>query len=241
MASRVYPSLASSPDGIKEIVVLAVFYPLSVAAIVLRVGSRFIKRKRLELNDYAALLALLLTSGLAVVNLMGKFATTRQITVVLTYTAVGWAGAGHHMIDIDPRYQARIFVLFAAGQPIWAAANTAVKFSILHLYITIFPSQRVQWICYSVMVLSICYWISVFLETFLLCTPVEFNWDKTIAGTCNPNALTAYVVAASINLVIDVFIVVLPIPLLWRLQMSLAKRLGTISLFSLGAVLVLDL
>jgi hypothetical protein len=84
--------------------------------------------------------------------------------------------------------------------------------------------------------LSVCYCISVLLETFLLCTPVEFNWDKIIGDTCDPNTLHAYIIAPSINLVLDVFIVVLSMPLLWSLQMSLLKKLGTISMFSLRAV-----
>jgi hypothetical protein len=155
---------------------------------------------------------------------------------ILILAAVGWAGAGQHMSDIDPRYRNRVFILFSAAQPLWSTANNAVKFSILHLYITIFPGRTVRRICYVLVVLSMGYWISVLVEVFVLCTPVEFNWNKTIAGTCDPHSLDAYIAAASINLVIDIFIVVMPVPMLWKLRMSLAKRLGTISMFSLGAV-----
>jgi hypothetical protein len=84
------------------------------------------------------------------------------------------------------------------------------------------------------MAASAVYFLSVLLETFLLCQPVQFNWDKTISGTCSPNMLIAYIVAASTNLVIDIVVVVLPMPMLWSLSLPWSKKLAVISMFSLG-------
>lgn len=140
------------------------------------------------------------------------------------------------MVEIDPRYRGRIVVVFSAGQPIWAAANTAVKFSILYLYTTLFPSQRFRYTCYATMAVSMGYFLSVLMETFLLCKPVRFNWDKTILGPCDANSLTAYIIAGTINLVIDIVVVVLPMPVLWSLHLSWPKKLGIMSMFSLGGV-----
>jgi hypothetical protein len=140
------------------------------------------------------------------------------------------------MIEIAPQYRSRTFVVFAAGRPIWAAANTFVKFSILHLYLVLFPGRTFRWICIGTMFVSSLYFISVMLETFLLCTPVQFNWDKTIAGTCSPHSITAYILAGSTNLIIDVFIVILPMPALWNLKVSMPKKIGIMAMFSLGAL-----
>jgi hypothetical protein len=85
------------------------------------------------------------------------------------------------------------------------------------------------------MVFTAAYFISVLLETFLLCKPVEFNWDKSIVGSCEGQN-TAYLVAGITNLVIDVFVVVMPMPMLFGLRMSLRKRLGVVGMFSLGGL-----
>lgn len=85
------------------------------------------------------------------------------------------------------------------------------------------------------MALSMGYFISVFLETFLLCQPVEFNWDKTIEGTCTNQGL-AYLLAGITNLLIDVLIVVLPMPVLWKLKLPLAQKFGISAMFGLGAL-----
>ncbi|KAF2008746.1 hypothetical protein BU24DRAFT_321242, partial [Aaosphaeria arxii CBS 175.79] len=203
------------------IVFTTVFWAVAVIAIILRVWCRSLKGRSLVFNDYAVLVAFVFTSGLSAILI----------------TSVVWAGAGHHVVDISPQYRNRIFILFAAGQSSWAASNTFVKLSILHFYTVIFPSRKFRIICIAAMVISGLYFTSVLLETFLLCTPVQYNWDKTISGTCSPHSQIAYIIAGATNLVIDVFIVLLPMPILWKLQISWTKKLLVMAMFSLGAVI----
>jgi hypothetical protein len=87
------------------------------------------------------------------------------------------------------------------------------------------------------MAVSIGYFWSVFLEAFLLCRPVTYNWNKTITGTCADVAL-AYLFAGISNLLIDLIIVALPLPMLWKLQLPVAKKIGISAMFSIGAVFV---
>jgi hypothetical protein len=84
--------------------------------------------------------------------------------------------------------------------------------------------------------LSVVYFISVFLETFLICKPVEYNWNKTIQGTCDRKALETYLAAGIINLLIDIFIVAMPTPMLFRLPMPTGKKIGLVAIFSVGGV-----
>jgi hypothetical protein len=209
-----YPTLASSEGGIKMMVVAIVVWVLAAITIVLRIWSRVLKRTPLAFNDYAVFVAFFFASALTAITFTCKYTKgltrLRKLTV---FIAVAWAGSGHHMSDIAPPYRSRAFVVFAAGQPTWAAANTFVKFSIVHFYLVLFPGRTFRNVCIGTMVFSGLYFTSVLLETFLLCTPVQFNWDKTITtGTCSPHSQTAYIVAGSTNLVVDSFIVVLPIP-----------------------------
>lgn len=86
------------------------------------------------------------------------------------------------------------------------------------------------------MAITICYFISVFVEAFALCTPVAFNWYKDIEGGKCEGQNLAYLIAGITNLVLDATIVILPMPMLFGLQMSLPKRFGIAGMFSLGAV-----
>jgi hypothetical protein len=83
------------------------------------------------------------------------------------------------------------------------------------------------------MVVTFAYFLMVLLEGFLLCKPVQYNWDKSIKGSCEGEN-TAYLVSGITNLVIDIFIVALPMPQVFRLHMSFSRRIGVAAMFSLG-------
>jgi hypothetical protein len=237
MSAVNYPPLNASPGGQKLFVLSVVFEVLSIFTIILRLISRSLKSKSLVFNDYAAMVALALSSGNNSVCWIGKLL---QFLIALfhfdIFKGVYWAGIGHHVVDVNPEYRWRVLMCFFVAQPMWAAANTAVKFSILHLYITAFPSMLLRRICYITMAISAAYFIHVILESMLLCKPVRYSWDKTIPGSCSPYSITAYVVSGTINISIDILILILPMPKLWTLNFSWQKKVAIMSMFSLGAV-----
>lgn len=75
----------------------------------------------------------------------------------------------------------------------------------------------------------------VLVEGFVLCKPVRFNWDKSIEGECTGEHI-AYLVSGIMNLAIDIFIVILPLPVVFRLQMAWSRRISVAAMFSLGAL-----
>jgi hypothetical protein len=81
-----------------------------------------------------------------------------------------------------------------------------------------------------------CYFLSVLLETFLVCKPAEYNWNKKIRGTCSPHAKETYLTAGILNLLVDIIVVAMPMPMLLRLTMPTGKKVGLIAVFSVGGV-----
>ncbi|KAI0900258.1 hypothetical protein F4806DRAFT_149501 [Annulohypoxylon nitens] len=140
-------------------------------------------------------------------------------------------------MDTDPDLIILYLKSFTAAQILWSASNTCVKFSILLLYIIIFPGAKFAYCCRGLMLITIIYFISVVAETFALCHPVEFNWYKTIPGGWCENQSLSYLIAGITNLVIDASIVILPMPMLFSLRLTLLKRFGVAGMFSLGAII----
>ena len=67
------------------------------------------------------------------------------------------------------------------------------------------------------------------------CNPREAIWNWEVKGEClNPNANS--VVSAVWNLVSDVMIFTLPIGRVWKLQMSVDKKVGISAIFAVGAM-----
>jgi hypothetical protein len=118
---------------------------------------------------------------------------------------------------------------------LWAGANTAVKISVLDLYIQIFRNRRFRIVSYVMMAVSLGYLIMVILEGFLLCRPVSYTWNKLQMGKCG-NERKVYLSSGIVNLIIDAAIVILPMPMLWGLQLGMAKKVALTVIFGLGAL-----
>ena len=88
--------------------------------------------------------------------------------------------------------------------------------------------------------MAICsfFWLYDILVAFLICHPLAFNWDQTIpSGHCG-NEIAAYIAAHSMNFALDVSLAILPMPVLWGLQMPTKKKIEISIMFSLGTLFV---
>lgn len=124
--------------------------------------------------------------------------------------------------------------LFVAIDVIWNAAVTTVRCSILLFYIEIFSIQRFRRICWVVIGLNLASMVAVVVSTGLICDPIAYSYDRTIpGGHCGDlNAFERY--TAVWNLLADATIVVLPMPILWSLQMRTRKKVGLSIVFGMG-------
>ena len=64
--------------------------------------------------------------------------------------------------------------------------------------------------------------------------PVGCQWDATSECSSAGNAKSLDVSVAISNLLLDVIVVVLPIPVLWSLQMTVGKKARLSGMFGLG-------
>ena len=73
------------------------------------------------------------------------------------------------------------------------------------------------------------------LLTVLICHPIAAAWDSTLTGECG-SQVVAYVVLEAVAALIDMVILIVPIPLIWRLHMSWQRKLATSMLLSVGVL-----
>lgn len=131
-------------------------------------------------------------------------------------------------------------MLFAL-QIIYNLVHLAIKISILLLYKKIFAlnSQLFRYVWYSVLAYVIICAIIGLAIAVTLCEPVRFAWEQalgTINGTC-PHLVSARMSAAVTLMAADVIILVMPMPMLWSLQMKLSRKIQLIALFGIGFLL----
>lgn len=132
-------------------------------------------------------------------------------------------------------YQNMIVQCGLAYQFLYCSAISAIKISILSFYQRLFSTPKFKQITSIVGAVVIAYWIVVIMATIFGCRPVQGYWDKTIKSYCINRGVLAIAVAG-LNVLTDVVILLLPIPIIWHLQIALRQRFALSFVFLLGSL-----
>ncbi|KAI1482365.1 hypothetical protein F4774DRAFT_429351 [Daldinia eschscholtzii] len=81
--------------------------------------------------------------------------------------------------------------------------------------------------------LNIAWLIGYFFGTFFRCNPVEKNWNSSVSGYCGSTRIL-YLGSAIPGVFIDLFILLLPLPRLSKIQTTLGRKIGIAIVFLLG-------
>lgn len=111
--------------------------------------------------------------------------------------------------------------------------------SILYLYKRVFTINN-NWFRYTLYILGllcICVNVSMFLAVLFACTPVNYSWNKMIKGHCF-EVRRVYLAHTVLVLVLDIFIVAAPMPIVWGLHTTKATKGVVAGLFLLGGLSV---
>ena len=125
-----------------------------------------------------------------------------------------------------------------ALQWLYLAAVALPKISILGLYLRIFSISRARITCYIVIFMVTANWVAFIFAATFQCSPIAFQWDKSITGGTCVDIQALYRASSAPNIATDVIILILPIPTVWRLKASVIRKLGLMLVFLAGSVSV---
>lgn len=80
---------------------------------------------------------------------------------------------------------------------------------------------------------NVALYIAAITATALSCVPMEKLWHTWVEGRCI-NRRSLDICTASFNLAIDIFILVLPQNVIWKLHMNKTQKIGVSMVFSVG-------
>ena len=75
--------------------------------------------------------------------------------------------------------------------------------------------------------------LATILIGYLICTPLSKLWTETTAGHCG-SATAAYISLGVLDVVLDMAVFALPIPSLYKLQVSKHRKIALAATFALG-------
>ncbi|KAL8831712.1 MAG: hypothetical protein Q9170_005174 [Blastenia crenularia] len=210
---------SSNSLGLTVVSIDAIFLALSAIALAIRLNSRRLTGHRLCLNDYLALLAWVFAAAL-----------------VSTAVSAVSQGAGQHIQHVNPTNIPKMLQGFAAAETTWILSNTAIKTSILHFYLTLFSvNRRFRILDFGLIGIVVLFGLGAILQTFLLCRPFAKTWRPELSGTCG--SLVWSVIATSlVNVLVDISIIILPMPMIWKLQMARWRKVALTLTFGLGLI-----
>ncbi|KAI8961148.1 hypothetical protein F5Y11DRAFT_240518 [Daldinia sp. FL1419] len=219
------------------------------------IESNFTNPPNMTAMAFAATTLCLVVSSLSViVRLYSRFFCTRTpviedyLVVAAFGTYVGYIyvtywllediGFFVHQWDIRVKDMTTHLYIVHIGTNLYSATMIVMKASIPKEWCRIFaPHQHrsaFYWICHIIMVLNIIFYsIAILVENFS-CFPHERIWDQLIPGRQCLNVNAILIAGASINIVLDFMILMLPQKVIWGLQMSKSKKIGVSLVFTIG-------
>ncbi|KAI1457513.1 hypothetical protein F4805DRAFT_171843 [Annulohypoxylon moriforme] len=205
------------------VVIPVIMVVLATIAVAMRFRARRLQGVACMFDDWLALVALILTWAFQGVNLAAVFAGGAGLPV-------------ETVMSIDPEAVVTFLKIELANFLIWIVVVSVVQLSILAFYVRIFGTNVIfRRACYVVIALVVGEGITGFFPELFSCTPVSKWWDSTKDGTCINGNLYCGIISP-IHVALDLAIVILPMPLIWNLQMSIRNKLVLSVLLCLGLV-----
>ena len=88
-----------------------------------------------------------------------------------------------------------------------------------------------------IIVLMLLYYVSSIIAKACICIPPQKLWKPELEGHCINNEILLLADCIS-SIVCDFLVLVLPMPLIWNLQLPVTKKLGLTAVFATGLLYV---
>lgn len=117
---------------------------------------------------------------------------------------------------------------------LWVTAVTTIRAAIIFLYIQIFPTRSFLFACYAVLAMNILFGASAVIADCLICRPITYRWGPSMVGGSCGNQRSLDMFIAIMNSLQDVVVVILPMPIVWGLQIARSKKADLSCIFGIG-------
>ncbi|KAI9647612.1 hypothetical protein NHQ30_003997 [Ciborinia camelliae] len=149
-------------------------------------------------------------------------------------------GSGRHVWDIPPEHVPIGLKYWWLCEPVYIISNMALKLSVAVFLLRLSNVRLHRYIILSALVLCEVAGIFYFLVFIFQCQPSDYFWTKYTGGTgkcINPNLpVVAGYAYSAITCVSDWTLSLIPIFVVWNLQMTPRDKISVAIILSLGAV-----
>ena len=226
MTSSMAPHELYYSQSYKIVIVNVVTLVVAILAVLLRLTSRWLSAAHFWWDD-----------GLMVVGLVLTFGSSAFNFVAAEH------GAGRHQEVVSKRNQAILSQIIYGIEILYPPFVTAIKCSILTLYLRLFGVRPLfRKMIYVMLALVVGWCIGVFFAAIFQASPPTLLWTTNLKdipkGAHHINFSTYLVGSAVPNVVMDFAILLLPMGVVWQLQISRKRKMALSAVFAVGALYV---
>ncbi|KAJ5836306.1 hypothetical protein N7447_002332 [Penicillium robsamsonii] len=149
-------------------------------------------------------------------------------------------GAGKHLSAIADEDYVPMLKSIYSTRILYVIGIMFVKLSLLWFYLRLDRRGYMKWAVYVLTFVVLGLSIASGLVLAFSCFPPAKFWDLTgaVVGHCmSPTSQqTFYEANGVLNIVTDILIYLTPIPMLWKVQMPLRKKLALMGVFGIGVL-----
>ncbi|KAI4127061.1 MAG: hypothetical protein LQ347_004750 [Umbilicaria vellea] len=188
-------------------------------AVVLRLVARRIKRTAWGADDYTIVVSLTFAYGMFI-----------SIMYCARY------GLGKHILRVGLASASKMGKALYVLEAIYPACTAATKISILLLYRRVFTTLNpyFRYCLYIISIVLVGWAISGFFTTVFQCTPIHKIWEGGGEGECI-DLVPALIALAVINTVVNAAVLILPMPIVWYLNMPRRRKVAICGIFVIGS------
>ncbi|KAF2185205.1 hypothetical protein K469DRAFT_707981 [Zopfia rhizophila CBS 207.26] len=200
--------------GRELIATSCIFGFLALSCVTARMISRKLSPAKIGVDDYLVMGAMFF-----------------GIALVVTSCLMTVYGLGRHLVTISPSELIGFGKVNLALQTAYPLTIGLARLSILALYHRIFSKTSLifTYAIWACVVYNILWIIGIELVVYLQCRPISLLWT----GHCTPARKTT-VSTSILNILADIFVLILPQPMLWGLRLPIRKKLGISVIMLMG-------
>ncbi|TDZ22193.1 hypothetical protein Cob_v004740 [Colletotrichum orbiculare MAFF 240422] len=202
--------------------VFAILGPLALLCLVQRLYTKIEFSDGLEVDDGLMILAWICSIAMQ----------------ALQTWSIAIGGLCHHgwEMSIDVWEKQALVSYIVAG--VFIVANGSTKASLFFAYLKISPERWYKRCIKAGIGMVATYTLTILALLMFGTQPIRLNWDPYLTGGTRLNGAILYMAIASSNIVSDVILFLIPIPMVLRLQMRPVVKFGALIMFGIGSITV---
>ncbi|CAF3545085.1 unnamed protein product [Fusarium graminearum] len=183
--------------------------------------------------------------------LVKQFSPEDWLSLISFIIYIVYFGIGHHALmsafgqdiwQVNAEDLSHALKLFWIDCPFYSLLMGMTKVTIILFYIRLcHVYTRFCQACWAVIIIVCLNTVIFMFLNIFQCTPIHWNWNRFSGNDVDFQCMDLNKLQWSINItniIFDVVVLALPIPLVWRMRSTFRRKLAIIFMFSLGVVVL---